>query len=527
VNEGHVEWPPSPWRLLRALVACGFTTQHWRETPPVAQGLLEKLAETLPAYRLPAANAAHSRHFMPVGALDKGRERTTLVFDTWADVGDDELIVRWDCELTEDETQLLRNLADCLGYLGRSESWVEAELIADEVVPSADFNAFPHQDGLRPGMQWEQISLMAAIPPPEYVAWQQMMTTQLLAALPLPEDKKKSAAKQVKKVQEHRDIAVAPYPLNLLDCLTKDTAWWKGHSWSQPPGSQRVIYWRRNDALQVGVPQRSKPRAAEPVTTMLLSLTTPSGNRSALPPCHRTLPQAELFHRAVVARAGKGEHVDCPELTGRDERGRPLHDRHRHAHILPVDLDGDGHLDHVIVHAVMGLRETAQRAIRAVRHTWMKGGASTLQVAVAGSGDLDMLRSLSEPLDRRRIEQLLGPPAGARIWVSITPFVPSRFLKRRGSNSLFGQINAELASRGLPGVERIEDLTREESWHSLRHFVRSRKRGGTPPPVDYGYALRLHFAEPLFGPSWNEKLRHPLALGYASHFGLGLFAAEE
>ena len=23
-NEGLVEWPPSPWRLLRALLACGF-----------------------------------------------------------------------------------------------------------------------------------------------------------------------------------------------------------------------------------------------------------------------------------------------------------------------------------------------------------------------------------------------------------------------------------------------------------------------------------------------------------------------
>ena len=80
VNEGLIEWPPSPWRLLRALVACGFASQRWAEIPPVARQLIEKLASTLPCYRLPEASAAHSRHFMPIGSLEKGREKTTLVF---------------------------------------------------------------------------------------------------------------------------------------------------------------------------------------------------------------------------------------------------------------------------------------------------------------------------------------------------------------------------------------------------------------------------------------------------------------
>ena len=237
----------------------------------------------------------------------------------------------------------------------------------------------------------------------------------------------------------------------------KDTAWWKQHRWSQPPGSQRVIYWRRSDALEVGVPERPARAMVSRVTTMLLALTTPSGNRSALPPCSRTLPQAELLHRAIVGRVAKGRRVHCPELTGRDEQGEPLRDGHRHAHILPVDLDADGHLDHIIIYAPMGLGEAAQRAIRTLRRTWTKGGVGELQLALAGSGDLDALRSLPAPLDRR-IEQLLAPRNGARVWVSVTPFVPPRFLKRRGANTLVGQINAELASRGLPPVEELDVL---------------------------------------------------------------------
>ncbi|HEX4130380.1 MAG TPA: type I-U CRISPR-associated protein Csb2 [Pirellulales bacterium] len=521
VNEGHIEWPPSPWRLLRALVACGFTTQQWHEISPVARQLIEKLSATLPVYRLPTASAAHSRHFMPIGSLDKGRERTTLVFDTWADVGGDELLVRWDCELTDEETELLGVLAGCLGYLGRSESWVEAELIADNALAPEDFNAFPQQNGFRPGPECEQVSLMAAIPAHEYLAWQRDTTDRILAEFPLPEGKKKLPAKLLRD----RTKAVAAYPTDLLDCLTKDTSWWKAHCWSQPPGSQRVIYQRCDAALQMGVPRQRRTLAAKPVTTMLLALTTPSGSKSALPPCHRTLPQAERFHDQLVRQLGKGRPVDCPEITGRDCDGRPLHDRHRHAHILPIDLDDDGHLDHLLIHAPMGLKEQAQHAIRSVDHTYMKGGAGKLQVTIAGSGNLNMLYSLRIPV-KRRITQLLGPSEGARVWVSLTPFVPPRFLKRRGTNDLTGQINAELASRDLPPAQHVEDVSRHARFRALRHFVRSRQRGGAPPPVDFGFALRLHFADPLFGSEWKDKDRRLLALGYASHFGLGVFVEE-
>ena len=511
VNEGQIEWPPSPWRLLRALIACGFNTQGWTEIPPVARQLIEKLAANLPSYRLPSASAAHSRHFMPLGTLDKGREKTTLVFDTWADVGDESLEIHWACELTDDESRLLGELAECLGYLGRSESWVEARLLPERNGKVNDFDAIPHQAGLCPGPSWEQVTLMSAIPLGDYSAWRTAAAAKVLAEFPLPEGKKKPTAKLLKD----RVKAEAPYPTDLLECLTKDTAWWKQHRWSQPPGSQRVVYWRRAGALEVGSPKRSTRHSARSLTTMLLALTTPSGNRSTLPSVTRTLAQAELFHRALVGRVGKGQQVHCPELTGKDEHGKPLREGHRHAHVLPVDLDGDGRLDHIIVYAPMGLGDAAQFAIRTLRRTWTKGGAGDLQVALAGSGDLDMLRSLPAPL-HLHVNELLGPPDGCCSWVSTTPFVPPRFLKPRGSNSLEGQINAELTSRGLPSVEEFEVL--EEVTRSFRHFVRCRQHGGSTPPADVGYALRLRFAEPIVG---------PLPLGYASHFGLGLFFANE
>lgn len=511
VNEGQVEWPPSPWRLLRALIACGYNTQQWVELPEVARSLFENLSHCLPSYRLPAASVAHSRHYMPIGMLDKGREKTTLVFDTWANVSHEDLLIHWDCKLEADETELLQRLLGCLGYLGRSESWIEAELIDDSTIKTIQFNAFPCSNAHPPGRGWEQVTMMAATDCGDYKSWRTEIINRLLSEYPLPEGKKKPTA----KLLNDRARMVAPYPTDIVDCLQKDTAWWKQHRWSQPLGSQRIVYWRRCDSLEVGVPQRSLRSSVRPVTTMLLAITTPSGKTCALPSVTRTLPQAELLHRAIVGRVAKGRRVYCPELTGKDVNERPLMEGHRHAHILPVDLDSDGHLDHIIIHAPMGLGGAAQQSIATLRRTWTKGGAGDMQLALAGSGGLDSLRSLPDPL-LQQIIRLLGPVGGAKTWVSSTPFVPPRFLKSQGRNSLVEQIASELQSRGVQATAFIQVLEWSNDTLPMRHFVRVRRK--TPPPLNVCYAIRLEFAEPQFG---------PISLGYGSHFGLGMFGAVE
>ena len=37
VNEGLIEWPPSPWRLLRALLSVGYTSGLWDGNGPAAE----------------------------------------------------------------------------------------------------------------------------------------------------------------------------------------------------------------------------------------------------------------------------------------------------------------------------------------------------------------------------------------------------------------------------------------------------------------------------------------------------------
>jgi CRISPR-associated protein Csb2 len=445
---------------------------------------------------------------MPIGVLDKGREKTSLVFDTWADVGDEALAVRWACSLDDEARSLFGVLAAHLGYLGRSESWVEAEAIADAVELPAGNDAFPHIEGRHGERGWEQISLMAGEPASAYSEWREQCVAKALEPFPLPEGKKPS-----KKLEKDRVGAVAPYPIDLVDALERDTAWWKRHGWSQPPGSRRVLYWRRSDALSVGPPAPAIRKAPARVTTMLLALTTPSGSRSALPMLSRALPQAELLHRALVARASNEEPTNCPELTGKDATGSPL-TGNRHAHLLPLDLDGDGHLDHIVIYAPMGLGPVAQRAVRSLKRTWTKGGVGELQLALAGQGDIDDLRALPAPLSIG-IDRLLGSTSGARVWTNTTPLVLPRYRKDRGANAFDGQVKSELACRGLPRAE-VELLPWNDDTRHMLHAVRVRRSPARRPPVDAAFAVRLVFEEPVQG---------PIAIGYGAHFGLGLFSA--
>jgi CRISPR-associated protein Csb2 len=513
VNEGLIEWPPSPWRLLRALLATGYSKREWPSglPPPVAVRLIEKLASVAPRYRLPEAVGTHSRHYMPLARFKSGREESTLVFDTWAQIDEGTLGVHWDVSLSEDEANELDALVRELGYLGRSESWVDGQVVAG--VDLADFDVIPGEARDGPGPGWEQVPLRAPLSAPEYAAWHATALANARAATGVDLNKARHTA------DEKRRLAAAEASLlaDLIACLQAETGWLRRLGWSQPPGSRKLFYWRRSNSLEAGAPQaRPALRRASPVESMLLSISSASGNDRTLPGVARSLPQGEVLHRALVANAFRLSGHSLV-LSGCDREGNPLTTPHQHAHLLHFDLDGDGHLDHVLIWAPMGLDAEAQAAVRATRVIYAKGGTAGLHLATAGSGQLADLVGMPPP-QGLALARLTGGPAGSCIWRSTSPFVPPRYLKRNGRNSLAGQINAELTVRGLPEVLTVEALDphSHDEARQARHFTRVRRNGGSPPQ-DYGFMLVLRFAQPVFG---------PIALGYAAHLGLGLFQAS-
>jgi CRISPR-associated protein Csb2 len=497
VNEGQIEWPPSPWRLLRALISTGYATMNWPggKLPSEARSLFQKLASVLPRYNLPRVVGAHTRHFMPLARIKSGREEPSLVFDTWAQIDDGAISITWDVELNGKEITLLSSLCERLGYLGRSESWVIARIANDTEIDLGGDECFPCSSSpLPPGRSWEQVPVMVPMTAEKYEQW-------------------KAA---VKKSREPEDL----YPEDFIECLKVSTDWLRKHGWSQPPGSERVFYWRRSDSLETSAPITSAAvMATQRIEAILLSVSSSSGNDHALPPVSRALSQAALLHRALVSVTTQvGFHSEA--LTGCDINGKPLGGPHRHAHILSLDLDADGHIDHMLIWTPMGLGYLEQDAVRAVRRTFTKGGIHPLRIAIAGMGSLKELAGLPG-VEGERLRAVLGsidPEGKSEVWRSVTPFVPPRHLKKRGRNTLAGQVASELEVRGfpLPKEVRIIDPHTDDEARRQRHFI-TRRNGAAPPPVDCRFTLELHFETPVQG---------PICLGYGSHYGLGLFARK-
>lgn len=127
-REGEPEWPPSPWRLLRALAASYYRTPESFVLGTV-EALLKKLTEP-PEFHLPEASAAHTRQYFPQSSPGDKQ----LLFDGFVRTGggdQDVIIFRWShIQLQGGELELLRQLLQGVSYFGRAESW--AELTAED-----------------------------------------------------------------------------------------------------------------------------------------------------------------------------------------------------------------------------------------------------------------------------------------------------------------------------------------------------------------------------------------------------------
>jgi CRISPR-associated protein Csb2 len=481
VNEGLVEWPPSPWRILRALLATGYTKLGWEQAPREMRALVETLAATLPTYRVPPATLGHTRHYMPVKGWNRGAQKTSLVIDAFVRPHG-ALGVVWPAEVDSEQRKLLEALVNRLGYLGRAESRVRARL--------ASRNDLPPGSDVSPERQCaddEPVRLFAPMSKVEYDVWRR---------------------------------GVSKAPEDLVAALHLVTTTLQRDHWSAPPGSREVVYWRRADALSARTSNRNTPSMDHDLAdnTALFALAT-DYKRDVLPLMERALPTMALFRRALLNKVGNLQlNGDCRELTGKDKEGRPLQDGHRHAHFIPLNLDprNRGRIDHVLVHAPMGFSGVAKQALRRLRQTWAKG-LDDLAVTLVGIGPLPSFRTVAGTA--------LPELGESRTWVSRTPFVPPRFLKRRGKDSLEGQVRAELRARGLPDLVAPpavaaptdqDEAGLQARW--FRHFVRTRQNTQAPAAPPGLFHLRFTLERPVHG---------PVCLGWGSHFGLGLFVPTD
>ena len=408
-------------------------------------------------------------------------------------------------------------LADAVGYLGRAESWTECEALTEW---DDDLNCRP-LDGTPEG---DRVRLLAPRTPEAYATERQRimddMRRKMLAA-PGRRPTERAVEKQLDKALKSKGRKAHTLPERLVDALALDTADYQDRGWSRPPAAREVVYARAPEAaprvVALAVGRRTaRTEHVQPTVARFLLAGRP------LPRIEDAVRIGELMRRAALAQfgwetdeAGNRRPLAPWEISGRGADGTPLKDpSHRHAFWLPEDADGDGCIDHVSVFVAGGMNRGVCRALNRITRLWLPskqhppnsepepGLVKEWRLALEGFG---------VPADFAGAAHIFGT---AREWRSLTPFLASGHLKASGYP---GEILRLLKRRGFNTVNvKITELKAINVAGTPRrpvHFHRFRTRGREVQFDAAGTLLRIVFPVPIEG---------PLAIGYGSHFGLGL-----
>ncbi|MBU1189499.1 MAG: type I-U CRISPR-associated protein Cas5/Cas6 [Gammaproteobacteria bacterium] len=218
-----------------------------------------------------------------------------------------------------------------------------------------------------------------------------------------------------------------------------------------------------------------------------------------LPRVEDTLRIGELMRMAVMSRAKHicGEDSIPSIFSG---HGMPHGNRHGHAFYLPWDSHHDGRIDRVMVHVPDGMQAQAQRVVESVNRLWRRDGGEW-QLVLESIGGPHSNNALTQP---------------GRVWASVTPYLHPWHCKK--GFSVEDQIRRECIERGLPQPIKLarRETIKVGRNRSLRpiHFKRFRTRRGVQQPDRIGSFWQLEFSKDVAG---------PLALGFACHYGLGMF----
>lgn len=325
VNEGRVDWPPSPWRILRALISawktgCGDLCEA--DVWPVIGSMVKSPAR----FQLPPATESHTRHYVPI---DGGK--TTKMLDSFValDPGDP-VVVSW-TEAALDAAQ--RNTVDrvlaSLGYLGRAESWCTAR--REEY--AGGHNCVP-LDSERLKGDMEIVGVLAPDPS---------------ASL--------------------RDLCVTTEELH-----KKRTVF--------PPSSRTIQYARPADCLGAAPAGRTGAGHASNVEVVRYAMTG-----RVRPRVTDSVSVGDFIKRAAMSRYGDQNGGGASQaLSGKGVDGKRLKG-HRHVFYLPTDEDGDNVLDHVTVVSASPMDPRDFKALAAMEEIRYRGRWFGLSFQSRGSMD--------------------------------------------------------------------------------------------------------------------------------------------
>lgn len=451
------------------------------------RGLITALAARQPIYELPAAGQGHTRHYLPFNEGKK--QKTTKVFDTFIQIDPSaRILVGWEVKLPAEQLGVLQLLAHRLGYLGRAESLVEACVLGEDAKLSA--NAEPLRDERDSSSKKELVRLLVPMQPESYVEWRRNFMAKAEEALrPKPTTKQKAKLPSI--------------PEELFAALHADTGDLQAAGWNLPPGASYVNYARDEEAF---APVSRKPR---PSSNELPTVARYAVVSTVSPRLTQAISVDDRVHDALCKWSDQ-----AAVFTGRDENNQPF-STHEHARIFSEANGPRDAITHLTVWARRGFNEKECTALRRLNKVWGHDGHD-LRLVLLGLG---------QPGDFPDCPLF----AKAKVWRSATPFVSTRHPKTfhdgrpkidasgwqpgSAAHDLLRLLKVEHPNASVTLRKDPTVLAGKRSLRCLQFQTMRHGGGGSRGNGDAG----------AFSITFTDEVTGPLAFGYGSHFGLGLF----
>jgi len=428
-SEGRVEWPPSHWRLLRALVAVagrGLTSlpypdfiadpgpkpkstkknpnpvwpradysslpDGWHGEERADEIPLSRLSQLLhllsppPTIWLPKTSGGHTRQYFPIHEGGMVKNTGSTVFDTFAVIRKDQpLLFHWpSLQLDQQPHADLKLLLDRMTYFGRAESWcrAEAHTCALEGIKMDGMNSIVSGQ-----THWDCVCLEDRNhKQPSGKEYRDYLLERRLAAAQEIQDEvidllprtKQSDGKTRKDNESFRSILRSESSdRSLLRCLLRESGQDIKDGLERPIGTRWVHYAVPRAVYEIPRPRpQPRPRASATVDLVRYALNTATTHRPVLPPLTDTLLVADKFRSAAMAVCGEPGRA----LSGHEDDGSPCKD-HQHAFWWPFDEDDDGFIDHIMIWAPRGFEQREVDALRRLTRLRQRGGRPDLLVS--------------------------------------------------------------------------------------------------------------------------------------------------
>jgi CRISPR-associated protein Csb2 len=512
------EWPPSPWRLLRALVSAWFRAHPGQVPSAECIALIETLGRELPEIGTGKVSFGYTVHWQPnYGAAGKEEKADALYKNTrhenhFAAVPG-AVFFRWrHVELTPEQRRTLETILAELAYFGRAESLCQAEICEGELT-SADIGWCQPAGGRKISASCREV--FCPIPGPGNFRFTDLWSRRSAELAPDSPDA----------------------PPHLVDTLLSSDM--------KPDGAAWLSY-----QMPDGWPQKwvvRTPRTAHPAK---------NHNPSAGPKVAHYLRfslqcRVPLLPKFIVPLSEKFRDVANHHLCKVHGDGTASFALFGHAKDRPPDVVGDHQHAYYLP---MAVRNDSSGALSEL-HIWCPYGFTQQEIEILLRVNRLDWGSGKYPVRPVLTAMAKEPPAdvpfstgntASRLWRSASPFVPPRYFYRGGSGNRTLKVKDQpehqliecLKAVGVATAGEIRRLSPpgrnphdgQAQWDIVRtpenedSILNNTASVSVHRPSSGGARERERRVGLFFEIEFAKAVSLPIpALGHSCHFGLGLF----